>query len=56
MKKLLKLILDFSDKNHLHSIGLLILRIGSSLSLMTHGYAKLIRFEERSATFMNHLC
>ena len=55
MKKLLKLILDFSDKNHLHSIGLLILRIGSSLSLMTHGYAKLIRFEERSATFMNHL-
>ena len=22
---------------------------------MTHGYAKLIRFEERSATFMNHL-
>ena len=55
MKKILKFILDFSDKNHLQSIGLLILRIGASLSLMTHGYGKLIRFEERSATFMSHL-
>ena len=55
MKKILKFILDFSDKNHLQSIGLLILRIGASLSLMTHGYGKLIKFEERSATFMSHL-
>ena len=55
MKKILKFILDFSDKNHLQSIGLLILRVGASLSLMTHGYGKLIRFEERSATFMSHL-
>ena len=47
MKKILKFILDFSDKNNLQSIGLLILRIGASLSLMTHGYGKLIRFEER---------
>ena len=55
MKKILKFILDFSDKNHLQSIGLLILRVVASLSLMTHGYGKLIRFEERSATFMSHL-
>ena len=55
MNKIKKFILYFPDISLTTSMGLLILRIGSCLSLMTHGYGKLISFSEKSSSFMNHL-
>lgn len=55
MNKIIKYILYFPDKSYMTSLGFLILRVGSCLSLMTHGYGKLIAFGEKSSSFMNHL-
>ena len=50
-----KYILHFSDLSISNSLGLLILRIGVCLSLMTHGYGKVMNYETLSGKFMNHL-
>ena len=38
-----KYLLHFFDINCCHAIGLLVLRIGVSASLMTHGYGKFMK-------------
>ena len=50
-----KYLLHFFDINCCHAIGLLVLRIGVSASLMTHGYGKLMNYESLSSKFMSHL-
>jgi putative oxidoreductase len=50
-----KYLLHFFDINCCHAIGLLVLRIGVSASLMTHGYGKLMNYESLSTKFMSHL-
>ncbi len=50
-----KYLLHFSDTNCCNAIGLLVLRIGVSASLMTHGYGKLMNYESLSTKFMGHM-
>ena len=50
-----KYLLHFSDTSWCTAIGLLVLRIGVSASLMTHGYGKLMNYESLSTKFMSHL-
>ena len=50
-----KYLLHFSDTSWCTAIGLLILRIGVSGSLMTHGYGKLMNYESLSTKFMGHM-
>ena len=50
-----KYLLHFSDTSWCTAIGLLVLRIGVSGSLMTHGYGKLMNYESLSTKFMSHM-
>ena len=50
-----KYLLHFSDTSWCTASGLLVLRIGVSASLMTHGYGKLMNYESLSTKFMSHL-
>ena len=50
-----KYLLHFSDTSWCTAIGLLVLRIGVSASLMTHGYGKLMNYESLSTKFMGHM-
>ena len=50
-----KYLLHFSDTSWCTAIGLLVLRIGVSGSLMTHGYGKLMNYESLSTKFMGHM-
>lgn len=50
-----KYLLYFSDTSWCTAIGLLVLRIGVSASLMTHGYGKLMNYESLSTKFMGHM-
>ncbi len=51
MKKLLSIKYSAAAFN----IAMLILRVGAGILFASHGYTKLIHFQERSAKFMNFL-